>query len=137
MTNYNANFKLNRNKLTFCGEVAKNKLQGNLIINASGPQGKAATVDVGTTTTGAPGTDAEVTNVGTIHAAILDFLIPRGDRGPSAVEVSDTEPTDPDVEIWLNPSGAPVIPLICIDGGRADSVYTAEQRISGGNAWQQ
>jgi Collagen triple helix repeat (20 copies) len=48
-----------------------------------GPPGDAATVDVGTTTTGAPGTDAQVTNVGTTSAAILDFVIPRGDPGTS------------------------------------------------------
>lgn len=46
-----------------------------------GDQGDAATVDVGSTTTGAPGTDAEVTNSGTDSAAILDFVIPRGDKG--------------------------------------------------------
>lgn len=61
----------------------------------------------------------------------------QGERGPSAVEISDTEPTDPEVEIWLCPSGTVKIPLLCVDGGRADSIYTAEQIIDGGNAWQQ
>ncbi len=45
---------------------------------ATGPSG---TVEVGTTTTGAPGTDAAVTNTGTPSAAILNFTIPRGDTG--------------------------------------------------------
>ena len=36
---------------------------------------------VGTTTTGAPGTDASVVNVGTPTSAVLDFTIPRGDTG--------------------------------------------------------
>ena len=45
-------------------------------------QGLAGTVTVGTTTTGPPGTDAEVVNSGTDQAAILDFTIPRGDVGP-------------------------------------------------------
>ena len=134
MSNYIANFTFNKNKLEFCGEIAKNKLQGNLIINALGRQGKAATIEVGTTTTGAPGTDASVTNVGTPNDAILDFLIPRGDRGATAVVVSDTEPTDPEVEIWLKPDGVPILPLLYLDGGRADSVYTSEQIINGGNA---
>ena len=57
-----------------------------------------------------------------------------GERGPSAVVVSTTEPTDPDVEIWLNPSGMPSTPLLNLDGGNATSVYTAEQVINGGNA---
>ena len=41
----------------------------------------AATVDVGTTTTGAPGTDAAVVNSGPGISAILDFTIPRGNTG--------------------------------------------------------
>lgn len=46
-----------------------------------GTSGAAATVTVGTTTTGAPGTNAIVTNSGTSSAAILNFTIPRGDTG--------------------------------------------------------
>ena len=46
---------------------------------AQGPAGTVATITVGTTTTGAPGTKAQVTNVGTPQAAILNFTIPRGD----------------------------------------------------------
>ena len=43
-----------------------------------GPPGAAATVTVGTVTTGEPGTDALVTNSGTENAAVLNFTIPRG-----------------------------------------------------------
>lgn len=43
-----------------------------------GPQGLAATISIGTTTTGAAGTAATVTNSGTTNAAILSFTIPRG-----------------------------------------------------------
>jgi hypothetical protein len=48
---------------------------------AQGPSGSAATVSIGTVTTGAAGTDASVTNSGTSSAAILNFTIPRGDAG--------------------------------------------------------
>lgn len=48
---------------------------------AQGPAGAAATITVGTTTTGEPGTDAQVTNVGTPQAAILNFVIPQGPQG--------------------------------------------------------
>lgn len=51
------------------------------IDSVAGPAGAAATVAVGSTTTGAPGTDASVVNVGTTSAAILDFTIPRGQSG--------------------------------------------------------
>ena len=47
-----------------------------------GPPGTAATIAVGTTTTGAPGTNASVVNSGTSSAAVFDFTIPRGDVGP-------------------------------------------------------
>jgi hypothetical protein len=41
----------------------------------------AATVTVGTTTTGLPKSLAQVTNSGTIWNAILDFVIPQGPKG--------------------------------------------------------
>lgn len=46
-----------------------------------GNDGAAATVTVGTTTTGSPATPASVTNVGTANAAVLNFVIPKGDKG--------------------------------------------------------
>ena len=44
-------------------------------------QGDSATVAVGTTTTGAAGTNASVVNSGTASAAVLNFTVPRGDKG--------------------------------------------------------
>ncbi len=49
-------------------------------------KGDAATVDVHSTETGLPGTDANVTNEGTTSAAEFKFIIPRGDKG----ETGDT-----------------------------------------------
>lgn len=46
--------------------------------------GPAGTIAVGTVTTGAPGTDVEVENVGTSTAAVLNFTIPQGDPGEDA-----------------------------------------------------
>lgn len=46
-----------------------------------GPQGPAATVDVGSTSALAAGSTPTVTNVGTRGAAVLDFAIPRGADG--------------------------------------------------------
>lgn len=54
------------------GEDGKDGLNG---------EGIAATVEVGTVTTGEAGTDASVTNVGTEQRAILNFVIPRGANG--------------------------------------------------------
>jgi hypothetical protein len=47
-----------------------------------GPPGVAANINVGTTTTGAAGTNAEVVNVGSISSALLNFTIPQGATGP-------------------------------------------------------
>jgi hypothetical protein len=48
---------------------------------ATGPTGSAATIAVGTVTTGAAGTQAAVTNSGTASAAVLNFTIPQGAGG--------------------------------------------------------
>lgn len=48
-------------------------------------QGIAATVEVGTTTTGEAGTPAAVVNAGDETHAVLNFTIPRGDKGEPGV----------------------------------------------------
>ena len=60
-------------------------------IGPTGPTGLAATIAIGTTTTGEPGTDAVVTNTGTEEAAILNFTIPTGATGPTG-EIGPTGP---------------------------------------------
>lgn len=49
--------------------------------NVVGANGAAATITVGTVTTGAAGSSATVTNSGTSSAAVLNFTIPKGDTG--------------------------------------------------------
>ena len=73
-----------------------------------GDDGNDATVAVGTTTTLSPGSDATVTNSGTPGAAVFNFGIPKGDKGDtgdSGVYVGTSAPTDPDVDVWIDPSG--------------------------------
>ncbi|TXH50435.1 MAG: hypothetical protein E6Q97_20395 [Desulfurellales bacterium] len=65
----------------------------------SGPPGAAATVAVGTTTTGAPGSLASVTNAGSSSAAILNFTLPRGDTGASGAAAT--------VAVGTTTTGAP------------------------------
>lgn len=77
-----------------------------------GPQGdpgQAATVTAGTTSTGAPGSDAAVANSGTSSAAVLDFTIPAGVQGPPGAGwvTSTVDPTAGDADyvqgtLWLN-----------------------------------
>lgn len=52
-------------------------------------QGPAATINIGTVTTGAAGTEVSVTNSGTQGSAILNFVIPRGDKGEPGKDGSD------------------------------------------------
>ena len=67
-----------------------------------GPQGPA-TITAGSTTTGEPGTNAQVTNSGTSENAILNFTIPRGETGATGPtgpqglqgETGATGPTGP------------------------------------------
>ena len=51
-----------------------------------GDTGTAATVTVGAVTTGEPGTDAAVMNAGTSAAAVLNFVIPRGEKGETGAK---------------------------------------------------
>lgn len=48
---------------------------------AQGPQGMAATIEIGNVTTGEAGTQASVVNKGTLTEAVFDFTIPRGIQG--------------------------------------------------------
>ena len=49
------------------------------VVEVSAQQGRAATIVIGKVTTGAPGSEAKVENVGTTGAAVFDFTIPTGD----------------------------------------------------------
>ena len=59
-----------------------------------GTPGAAATITVGTTTTGEAGTEAAVTNSGTTSAAVLNFTIPKGAKGDKG-DKGDTGDTGP------------------------------------------
>lgn len=62
----------------------------------TGPTGPGATIEVNSTTTGAPGTNASVTNVGSLQAALFNFVIPRGDVGATGA-TGATGPQGPGV----------------------------------------
>lgn len=60
--------------------------------------GSSVSVTVGTTTTSVPGTDAQVINSGTSENIVLDFVIPRGDKGETG-DKGDTGATGPQGEV--------------------------------------
>jgi len=65
-------------------------------VGPQGPTGPAATVQVQSTTTTAPGTNANVINIGSPTAAYLEFYIPRGDVGATGA-TGATGPAGPGV----------------------------------------
>lgn len=64
---------------------------------AQGDPGTAATVQVGTVSTGEAGSQASVTNAGNENAAVFNFTIPRGAQGVAGpgVSVGSTAPDAP------------------------------------------
>ena len=63
------------------------------IKGAKGDTGTAATIEVGTVTTGAAGSSASVVNRGDANNAILDFILPKGADGKgSVITVNGKEP---------------------------------------------
>ena len=73
-----------------------------------GAPGEAATIAVGTVTTGTPETPADVTNTGTENAAVFDFVIPQGPPGKDAPQIDDTAVSG--TETW---SSRKIIDTLC------------------------
>ena len=81
---------------------------------AQGPAGRSGTIAVGTVTTGEPGSDAKVTNVGTATDAVFDFVIPQGEQGEPggggtggtvSVQVGDTTTGEPGTDASVENTG--------------------------------
>lgn len=64
------------------------------IKGAKGDTGTAATIEVGTVTTGAAGSSASVTNSGTASNVVLNFTLPRGKDGADGGVTVDAELSD-------------------------------------------
>lgn len=60
-----------------------------------GDPGTPATIEIGTVTTGEPGTDVIIQNVGTASELVLNITIPAGDLGPAnTLTIGTVEPGD-------------------------------------------
>lgn len=72
------------------GDKGEQGIQGETgATGQDGQDGAAATITVGSTTTGQAGTNASVVNSGTSSAAVLDFTIPKGDKGDTGATGAD------------------------------------------------
>ena len=86
------------------GPVGPQGLKGDK--GDTGDNGAAATIAVGTVTTGAPGSSAIITNVGTTSAAVFDFTIPRGAAGTGSGDVvGPAASTDNEVALFDGTTG--------------------------------
>lgn len=89
----------------------------------AGTDGTAATVSVGTTTTGAAGTSAVVTQGGTAQARIFDFVIPQGTKGdPGTTGAPGTAAT---VSVLSTSTGTPGSNATVAAGGTPQAVTLA------------
>lgn len=86
---------------------------------ATGAPGAAATVTVGTTTTGEAGTEAAVTNSGTTSAAVLNFTIPKGEKG----DKGDTGPQGPQGDPGTTPNINVLAPLTVANAATSENAY--------------
>lgn len=86
-----ADLDLNGNDILNVGNINAESvtIDGSEITSAGFAKGDAATVTVGTVTTGAAGSSVVITNSGTDSDAVLNFTIPRGDTGASGAGTGD------------------------------------------------
>lgn len=84
---------------------------------AAGSNGQAATVAVGTVTTGAAGSQASVTNVGTSSAAVFDFTIPAGATGATGPQGA-TGPAG--TTTWAGITDKPTFAAVATSGSASD-----------------
>ena len=108
----------------------------------TGPTGPGATIQVNSTTTGAPGTNASVTNVGSLQTAMFNFVIPRGDVGATGA-TGATGPQGPGVAAggtagqvlikassvdyataWLTLTGTGTVTSINVSGGTTGLTFS-------------
>lgn len=102
---------------------------------APGKDGAAATVTVGKVTTVEPDTPAAVTNSGTQNAAVLNFLIPKGEKGdPGNSSITEVEPGASQTQPYVINSISGV--FHCKNQGWVQ-VLSEEQTISSGITYQQ
>jgi hypothetical protein len=108
----------------------------------TGPTGPGATIQVNSTVTGAPGTNASVTNVGSLQTAMFNFVIPRGDVGATGA-TGATGPSGPGVAAggtvgqvlikasavdyataWLTLTGTGTVTSVDVSGGTTGLTFS-------------
>lgn len=105
--------------------LPKVKDEAGTVTSLRGPTGAAATIAVGTVSTGAPGSSVVVTNAGTSSAAVFDITIPRGATGAAGAGSGDVTATgsvaNGDVAVFDGTTGD----LIKSGGALGTAAFTA------------
>ena len=96
-----------------------------------GADGQAATITVGSTTTGAAGTNASVVNSGTSSAAVLDFTIPRGADGQNGQDGTDGTDGFSPIATVSQGTGSATISITDANGTTTATVYDGATGPSG------
>lgn len=100
-----------------------------------GEPGRAATITVGTVTTGDPGSQVQITNSGNENAAILNFTIPKGaDGAPGADGTNGKDGVTPDISVTAtvdNATGTPSVKVSKSGSVEAPSFALAFSNIKG------
>jgi len=114
--------RVNRNTNSY----SVRRIVRKVVVNRVGKAGKAATIAVGTTSTLPAGSSATVNNTGTSNAAVLNFGIPKGDKGDQG---------DPATNLVQSVNGKQgVVVLTATDVG-ADTAGSASQALSQANEY--
>ena len=98
-------------------------------VSLAGPKGQpgqAASITVGNTTTGPEGSDADVVNSGTANAAVLDFTIPRGDKGDAGQDGDAATISVGTVDTATLPAGQQATVTIQNSGNSAAATFDFE-----------
>lgn len=133
-------------RITFT--VGTSSTSVDLMNGADGADGESATISVGSVTTGAAGSSATVVNVGTASAAVLDFQIPRGDKGETGnTGAPGTDGVSPEIEVEQitggyaitikdadHPAGQTINIMNGVDGAGTTTVGTTTTGEPGTNA---
>lgn len=94
------------------GQTFQEKWENGDFKGDPGEDGAVATVKVGETITINPGSEAIVENIGTKHAAVLNFAIPKGEKGEDGTSIKILGRYDTEEELFVNyPNG------VAEDGG--------------------
>ena len=96
-------------------------------VGPQGPQGEPGpTPQISmNVSTGNPGTSASVSVTGTAENPVINLTVPKGDTGSAGVYIGTSQPTDSNINVWIDPDGEPSFKAVkAVNGVTADDSGT-------------